>query len=576
MEQSNYWQRLARKRLTRRRLLAAGGVTALGAGAAMIAGCGGGGGDSNNITRKTPVPGSSPGAPIPGGNVVFGRLLNVLGIDPHLDLTGLDIDFMLYSYLYSWRSYSEEIVLNNLAQDFETPDPEHLEFIFTLNQGVKVHPFGPAAGEEITSEDCKQSFIRRGTSLTAPDKRFPNKIAGVVTDKDALTAALQTPDRYTFSFKMAEPFVPSIREMANPTWAIVPAKVLEEYRGRGLSQDAFGSGPFMLDEFRGTERIVLKKHPDYFLSPRPWLDTITHIVITESSSLLAAFKSGQHDVNGAILSKNQYDEFAADTENYSVAAAPSFFYSVIHMKMKPPWNDVRVREAVDLALNRDEMIETIWDGEGNYNGPIQWPQTKWALSQEELRTFYQYNPELARQKLKEAGYEGGLSVKMKLPKVTGATFIAQTANLIKSQLQQINIDVQIDEVELGTYISSVILPGNFEWTFFPNLPYDEPDRPLSFYHSRGVTGTGNWTNYTNPELDKLIDAQALEFDEAKRQKIVTEAQRMILPEHGPQITLTGGNQYQARWSYVHNPFEIGRDPPPEVGPFGIDIWTEEA
>jgi hypothetical protein len=57
---------------------------------------------------------------------------------------------------------------------------------------------------------------------------------------------------------MAEPFVPSIREMANPTWAIVPAKVLEEYRGRGLSQDAFGSGPFMLDEFRGTERIVLK------------------------------------------------------------------------------------------------------------------------------------------------------------------------------------------------------------------------------------------------------------------------------------------------------------------------------
>ena len=573
MEQPNYWQRLARQRMTRRRLLAAGGVTALGAGAAMIVGCGGGG-DGNGVTLKTPDP-ANPTAPIPGGDVTFGRLLNVLGIDPHLDLTGLDIDFQLYSYLYSWRPYAEEIVLNNLASDFETPDPEHLEFIFTLNQGVKCHPIGPAAGEEITSEDCKQSFIRRGTSLTAPDKRFPNYISGVPTDRTALTAALLTPDRYTFRFKMAQPFVPSIREMANPTWAIVPAKVLEEFKGRGLSQDAFGSGPFMLEEFQGNEKIVLRKHPEYFLQGRPYLDSITYIVITESSSLLAAFESGQHDVNGAILTKDQYDEFA-DDERFTVATAPSFFYPVIHMKMKPPWDEIRVREAVDLALNRDEMIASIQDNQGNYNGPIQWPQEKWALPQRELREFYQYNTELAKAKLAEAGYEGGIDVRMKLPKVTGATFIADTATLIKNQLEKVNINVQIDEVELGTFIASTILPGNFEWAFFPNLPYDEPDRPLSFYHSRGVTGTGNWTNYTNPELDKLIDAQALEFDEAKRQEIIYAAQRMILKEHGPQITLTGGQQYSARWAYVHTPFEIGKDPPKDVGPFGVDIWTEEA
>ena len=109
MEQSNYWQRLARKRLSRRRLLAAGGVTALGAGAAMIAGCGGGGDSSNGgPALKTPIPGASPGTPIPGGNATFGRLLNVLGIDPHIDLTGLDIDLLLYSYLYSWRSSAKK------------------------------------------------------------------------------------------------------------------------------------------------------------------------------------------------------------------------------------------------------------------------------------------------------------------------------------------------------------------------------------------------------------------------------------------------------------------------------------
>ena len=82
----------------------------------------------------------------------------------------------------------------------------------------------------------------------------------------------------------------------------------------------------------------------------------------------------------------------------------------------------------------------------------------------------------------------------------------------------------------------------------------------------GVTGSGNWTNYTNPELDKLIDAQSEEFDEAKRIEIVQEAQRMILPEHGPQITLTGGISYSARWKYVHlGPVgeRPGNDPSPE-------------
>jgi hypothetical protein len=80
MEQPNYWQRLARQRLTRRRLLAAGGVTALGAGAAMIVGCGSGG-SGNGVTLKTPT--RLILCPIPGGDVTFGRLLNVLGIDPH-------------------------------------------------------------------------------------------------------------------------------------------------------------------------------------------------------------------------------------------------------------------------------------------------------------------------------------------------------------------------------------------------------------------------------------------------------------------------------------------------------------
>jgi peptide/nickel transport system substrate-binding protein len=569
MAESTYWNRFWRRRISRRALLGAGAVTAFGAAGAAVVGCNSGG---SGPTGTTPRPGSpvAAGTPRPGGGITQGRLIEALGIDPHIDLTGLDIDMLMYTYLYSWRPSIEEAVLNNFVTEMELPDPLH--FNFTLRQGIKTWPVGRFPDQEMTSEDCKQSFLRRGTALTAPDKRYPQRF---LPEKGG---RLETPDPYTFNIVLTRPFIPALQDMANPTWAIVPAKVLDAYPA-GLSQFAFGSGPFMMEEFRGSERIVLRRHPNHFLNPRPWLDEIKMIVITEGSSLLAAFKSGQHDVNGAVLTKADADELM-ESGDFDVDRFPALFYPVIHLKiLRPPFNDIRVREAIDLALDRDDIINVIQDGEAFYNGPIQWPQAKWALPQEELRAFYRHDPERAKQLLAEAGIPDGFRSKMKLPKLTGATIVIDTAILIKDQLSRVGIDIQLDEVELGTFISSTILPGNFDMAFFPNLPYSEPDRPLSFYHSKGVTGTGNWTNYTNPELDVLIDAQAEEFDVETRREIILQAQRMILPEHGPQITLTGGIEYDARWKHVHVPTvltDLGPELPPNAGPFGADVWVDTA
>ena len=588
MEEPNYWSRLNRRRLSRRALLSAGGTTALGLAAAGVVGCGGGGNGGFNRTTATPFDGVE-GNPIPGGSVTYGRLLSVLGIDPHIDLTGIDIDQLLYSYLYSWKPSAETAIFNNFALSVEMPAEDHTEFIFTLRPGVKIQPQidNPAKGEELTSEDVKQSFIRRGTAITAPDKRFPLRISGTTSpDATRLAAALKTPDPYTFSFKMSSPFVPAFREMSNPTWAIVPAKVIEQYgsafSANSLGQKAFGSGPFMLREFRGQERIILERHPEYFLNSRPWLNEMRYIIITEPQSLLAAFDSGQHDVNGAIMNKAQAEDRMKKEDKFVIVKVPTRFYPVIHFKIRPPFEDVRVREALDLALDRDEMISLIWDGEGFANGPVQWLQTRFSLPQDELRTAMPYDPEGARQLLSAAGYENGFEVKMKIPRVPGAPLIADLSSLIKDQLAKVGINILLDEVELGTFIANVILPGNFDLAFFPNLPYDEPDRPLSFYHTRGVTGVGNWNNYTNPEIDKLIDAQESEFDEEKRIKLILDVQRLILKEHGPQITMPSGNFYGATWKYVHNPYQFFLDlgegglPPEEIGPPGSDTWTEEA
>src|SRR3990172_9520983 len=143
MAESTYWNRFWRRRISRRALLGAGAVTALGAASAAVLGCNSGGGNGNGNGNGDGPEGS--GTPVAGGNVTQGRLLNALGIDPHADLTGLDIDALMYTYLYSWNRFTEEAVYNNLATDFEHPDD--LTFIYTIRPDVVAWPTGPAAGE---------------------------------------------------------------------------------------------------------------------------------------------------------------------------------------------------------------------------------------------------------------------------------------------------------------------------------------------------------------------------------------------------------------------------------------------
>ncbi|HEY5639101.1 MAG TPA: ABC transporter substrate-binding protein, partial [Dehalococcoidia bacterium] len=448
MVEPNYWQRLSRKRMSRRALLGAGATTALGGAAALMVGCGGGAGSGPKITSD---PNRTPG---PGGSITWGRPVSVGGVDPHLDLTGLDIDTLLYSYLYSWAPTAEVVIFNNLATALEMP--EVTDFIFTLREGVKNAPAGGEFdGEDIDSEACKESFVRRGTSLTAPDKRFPHKIAGS-TDPAMLRPALQTPDKYTFSFNMADPFVPAVREMANPTWGMLSPGVAENAPGLQLSKNAYGSGPFMLEEFRGDERIVLRKNPEFWIPDRPYLDGITYVVITDNSSLLTAFKAGQHDVSGAVLAKEDFDDFDADP-SISVESAPSLFYPVIHLNVRrDPFDDIRVREALNISINRDLIIELAQSGQGQYGGPIQWPQIKWALPKQQLESFYQRDVAKAKQLMEAAGRSGGFSARLKTPRLPGVNVLNDIARIIVDSWKEINVDVQIDEVELGAYIGSTL------------------------------------------------------------------------------------------------------------------------
>ncbi len=204
MAESKYWNRFWRRRISRRTLLGAGAVTVAGVAGAVVVGCNGD--DGGNGTQATPRDGSPVpiGSPQPGGSVTQGRLIEAGGIDPHIDLTGFGIIDLMYTYLYSWQPSAEEPILNNFVTEMELPDATH--FNFTLRQGIKAWPApygGPAADEELTSTDCRESFLRRGTALTAPDKRYPQRFLHG-------GGRLETPDPYTFNVVLDRPFIPAL------------------------------------------------------------------------------------------------------------------------------------------------------------------------------------------------------------------------------------------------------------------------------------------------------------------------------------------------------------------------------
>jgi peptide/nickel transport system substrate-binding protein len=558
MEGSNYWPRVSARRLSRRRLLAVGGAAALGGAAAIVVGCGGGG--------------SGDGQPRRGGNVTIGRSTNVLGIDPHIDLTGLTVDRLVYSYLYSWDAVDQELVLNDLAAEFENPDG--LTFIFTLRKGVMTHPGGyPGAGEEMTAEDCRQSFYRRGTSITATDKRLAFRIAGS-TDPAMLLPALEAPDRYTFRFKMAEPFVPALREMARDTWAVVPAKVIDAF-GLGLSQVAHGSGPFILEEFRGTERVVLRRHPNYFIDRCPLADSITLQIITDPDALRGALESGVIEVTDEPVSKEWIDE-VGDDPDYTVGREVARSYHAVHLNSRPPYNDIRVRQAINLGLDRDDYILSLLSGEGQYNGAVPWALRDWALPQAELRSSFEYDVVRAKALLSEAGYDGGFGETLGPRGVADRSAFSMDAMLIEDNMEDLTIALRPAEFPISGPPPTLVPFNKHDFELTQIGPIDEPDQALIAYRSNLAFGGESPAWFANAELDALVEAQSREFDPERRLEIVHEAQRLIMRDHLPPLPLPSGFEYRVRRSKVH----VSQDQEVSSGdvsnlPYGCDIWTEK-
>jgi len=548
MTSGSYWERVARRKVSRRRVLT-GAATALGASALALAGCSGG--DEATSGSWTPSPFDTPQ---PGGKATFAIPLDPGSLDPQFNVISGYLSARIHNPMHAINMSNREFQ-PLVAESLEYPD--HMTYVWKLRHGVKFHDIDPTFGREVTAADVVYSFDRLKAGPTLNDR----KLLTLHTDR------FEAIDDHTFSLRTNKLFSPTVDHTGNFAYSIVPHEAVDKWDS--LATKASGCGAWILtDSVRG-ERVNLRRNPDYFMQGRPFPDEEEWLPITDLGTLWQTFKTGRADYAGINLDKLKVEEIQGKAA-YQVAKSPYLFTINFYIRVdRPPFNDDRVREAMDIAIDRDDYIDKMYFGDGNYNGPIPWALEYWALPQDELRSTLAYDPTRAKQLLDAAGYGDGMELDMP---VAAFGDCPKVATVLADHFARVGVKVDIRARELGAFLAQELYGHNFDMAIFLNLPYMEPDIILRSYYSKGQQADVNPGLSNDPEVDGLIEGLWSIFDMEEKRQAVLECQRVILKKHGPMYPLCSPQGY-AGFSRRMRGLQEGTG---LIGWMGISYWVEES
>ena len=521
MREPNYWTRLGNGRLNRRRLM--GTAAMLGAGIAA-AGCNANRGASTKPSSSA----SSVGKPQPGG-----QLITRVTTDPFdwdMSYTGKSLPnqegtSVAYDSLLSFKNgpdvtYDTLMLQPRLAQRWEIPDAQ--TYIFHLHNNAKFANVAPVNGRALTSSDVKWSFEYASRTGQFKDKKMSVGQFGWFFEG---LNTVDTPDMATATVRFQEPFVPFINYSASNFNIIVPHEIYDQYGN--FKDHIVGSGPYQIDEAASQKgsRWVWKKNLDYWDAGKPYINQITWLVLTDDASAAAAFQTKQLDLLGGgggnlgVTQAQQVKKDNPDAVMYSYTnPAPLHLYMNNRVA---PLNDTRVRQAISLAMDRDEFIKSIVGGQGAWALAGAFPDT---FSQAEIKQILHYDPAKAKQLLSDAGYADGLSMDFIYPGNAYGDVYIQEMQLFQAQLKKVGVNLNLKSLDKGTY-STDKKKGNYVITFTGKDLSGDVD---SYLYATFHTGQrDNYAGVSDPKLDAMIEAQRQETDPAKRRTLVRQAVQYI-------------------------------------------------
>jgi len=469
-----------------------------------------------------PQPVAPTEAPPPRTSAVYAASADPVTFDPQKCAGGACIDAYEHVYEGLTRFDRNANVEPCLAESWENPDP--LTWIFNLRQGVKFHN-----GEELTADDVKFSIDR----VLDPETGSSYK-----SFFDAITEVTVV-DKYTIQLTLSKPFVAILAHFATERGggSIVNKAWAEEQLAGGvteLASVAVGTGPYKLVEYVPGDYFKLEKHEDYWEEGKPKIDDVTWKVILDTTARVEALRAGTIDFAQLDAESVKLLEDAENVTTYTVAGTgmPVLIFNM----RREPWSDKRVRQAVAMGTDRQEVINKAWGGQGFLTGPVMTGWGDWYIPVEELP--YEVDIEGAKALLAEAGYPDGFETDLLGLDMSPYADVGVVA---QAQLEKIGIKTNLKQTEFGAWLDLI---QAFDYEVHVN-GYGfgiDPDAVLG--RSYICDSEGNFPGYCNPEYDELRDQELAESDPAKRTEILLEMQR-ILVDDAPMIWYGTMNDFYA-------------------------------
>jgi peptide/nickel transport system substrate-binding protein len=403
--------------------------------------------------------------------------------------------------------------------------PNEMTYVFKLRQGVRWHAKPPVNGREVTAEDVVYS-VERFRTLKG------NANAYMLSSLDKVEAL----DKHTVRFTLKEPFVWFVDMIANPmAIPIIARECVEKFGDLKKAEATVGTGPFMLDSYRPNTGMTFVRNPTYFVAGLPYVDRIEVVVDEDNASRMAAFIAGKYDLGWeymGVINRVDWVQIKDTLKQKRPRLQTMDFTSpvIAHISMrtdKPPFNDVRVRRAMSMAIDRKAIIDSTMEGMGAMNPPVAAALKEWSIPMAELGEggqYYRYDPAAARKLLAEAGYAKGFSATMDFT-TYGSTLLVDITQLVMKDLKNVGIDVKLNTKEYGAYISTTFYGKFDQMAFGPQTGFLEPDNFLYGQYYPGELK--NQSHFDDPIVADMLVRQRRTQDLAKRKELIFEIQRYL-------------------------------------------------
>lgn len=535
MRVTDFWTTVARGQVTRRRLLTSAGITSTGA---FLAACG------VRSKPKTATTGSSGAAEQPrrGGKFTTVRQGGPPASNNVFSDYG-EATFLAGALQYDrpfFTKFQQPYVLG-AAESIEQPDPTTL--VMKLKAGLKYQNLPPVNGRDVAADDIVAGHLYNKSLANSYQNTLERSGMDSISASDSRTVVLKLKAPRAYLFSASELGAASGNE-------IVPKELLDKLE----TNTPVGSGPYQQTPDTTANVTYKYKRFDGFRDAGkglPYIDEREVRIMADASAIEAAFRSQQLDFYG-YPTNTQAKRLQADLGNKIVVyryLTPQTFTFNTNPK-RAPWTDPRVREAMYRIIDRKQILDLVFQGEGVLPpGLVSAALTDYQPSESETAQFWKHDPAEGKKLLEAAGFDFGKEYSTVFPSQLPTT--SQSAQVVQQQLAAVGVKSYLTGLETAAWFAKVRDSGDFDMDYSNNPAFDTPQQSMRLHHTQ-TNFVVQYAGIKDPKFDAMIEKTEQTLDHNQLVQQVKQTQLALLGAYTNLFVVHTLYVYQVYWAHVRN------------------------